>query len=171
MKYRQNRLLCWHVLVLIKCEMLTFYCEIFISASENHWHVLESAIFAKTPNSARTANLVTMSLLKFVQPLFLLAIYDGDYVAVRFESMWLPCKIISLWDDGYLKVSRMKYADDYDRHNKFRWGREDIRTCHKADILVNIKEPMPEGSRKGLLSYKLHDNDFGDASYVLQLVM
>ena len=81
-------------------------------------------------------------------------------------------------DDGYLEISKMKYADSFIANNKFRWignseeDEENVRTCKKEDILLQIKDPMPaEGSSRRLQYYKLREEDFCDASDVLQLVL
>lgn len=60
---------------------------------------------------------------------------EGDFLSVKFDRQWLPGKI--------LEVLCMKYADDFNRNNKFRWVEKDLSRCfNKRDILLNITAPI-----------------------------
>ena len=70
----------------------------------------------------------------------------------------------------------MKWADDFVRSNKFRWftesdGKEAIQTYPKDDLLMKIREPQAIGLNRRLQYFQLLEDDFLDASDVLQLVL
>ena len=97
----------------------------------------------------------------------------GDFVAVRHDTVWFPGRITKIKEDGLLEVSGMKFADEFIRANKFRWvERSEGHICKREDVLMNIAEPVPDGSNKRLQYYKLTEEDFkNDVSDVLKLML
>ena len=97
---------------------------------------------------------------------------EGDYVAVRYEVQWFPGKIKVVHGDGSADVTCMQYADNFNCGNKFRWarrseGHEDTLNYEKDDLLLKLGEPQPVGSNKRLQYFEFSEEDFSDASDIL----
>ena len=94
----------------------------------------------------------------------------GVYVAVRYDDLWFPGRILSVHDDGSVDVMCMEYVDKFNLTNKFRWPADDHLTYDREDLLLKIDEPTKITSGKRIQYYKLRENDFDDACDVLKLV-
>ena len=45
----------------------------------------------------------------------------GNYVVVRYNTLWFPGKILMVHDNGSVDVTCMEYVDKFELNNKFRW--------------------------------------------------
>ena len=92
-----------------------------------------------------------------------------DFVALRYETVWYPGKIIEMDDEMYL-VSRMEYADNTSSTNKFHWPvPETLNKVGHRDILLKLDEPsfVSRGKRQGYFTFT--DDDFNDAADILTM--
>ena len=87
-------------------------------------------------------NIYYVDLSKEVQEVMsLVSDWDIDnYVAVRYESLWYPGKIIGVNEDDLFEISCFEYVDTFERSNKFRWpARKDIKSYDRDDLLLKLE--------------------------------
>ena len=87
-------------------------------------------------------NIYYVDLSKEVQEVMsLVSDWDiDDYVAVRYESLWYPGKIIGVNEDDSFEISCFEYVVTFERSNKFRWpARKDIKAMIVMIFCSNLR--------------------------------